>query len=189
MSSTISLFGRGAATASGEKAKRPAHRRQHELPTISEFHRDFMFMGGGGGGDKMALRVVKERTSRALVATVVPRESTGIVGERELWLVEYAAFSPQSSRGGPQSCRHGAPRQISLWHSRASLSLKIRLLLGTGSPPLWESTEYDGSTTTSFVRSSDGLPCRRFVERSCACRSQVFLFALRPEPDTRDSPP
>ena len=38
---------------------------------------DFMFMGEETGGKTLAILVAKDRLSRALVSTVVPRKTTG----------------------------------------------------------------------------------------------------------------
>ena len=44
---------------------------------MSEVHVDFMFVGEEKGGNTLAMLVGRERETRATVATVVPRKSTG----------------------------------------------------------------------------------------------------------------
>ena len=52
-------------------------------PEYPEVHSDYMFMGEETGGNTLAVLVAKDRSSRALMSTVVPRKSTGeIVSKR-----------------------------------------------------------------------------------------------------------
>ena len=67
------------------KGKEAPHRQGGDQPEIPEFHADFMFMGGEEGGGTLTILVVKERLSRAVMATMVPSKSTGeFVGKRVL---------------------------------------------------------------------------------------------------------
>ena len=57
---------------------------------MPEVHLDFMFMGEEHGGKTLAILVAKERTTRATLATVAPRKSSGEWLSRRLmaWLRE-----------------------------------------------------------------------------------------------------
>ena len=48
-----------------------------ELPSVPEFHMDFMFMGEEIGGRTLAFLIVKERLTKVIMGTVVPSKSTG----------------------------------------------------------------------------------------------------------------
>ena len=52
-------------------------RRTKEGSEIPEVHVDYMFMGEESGGGTMAVLVVKERQTKALMASVVPTKSSG----------------------------------------------------------------------------------------------------------------
>lgn len=62
---------------------------------------DFAFLGDEGGGDKLVVLVVKERTSRMLAAIVVPCNATGeFVAKRVIAFCEssVATWSASGSR-------------------------------------------------------------------------------------------
>ena len=59
------------------KGKEAPRRRGGDLPCVPEVHLDFMFMGDENGGKTLTYLVAKERITRALMATVVSRKSTG----------------------------------------------------------------------------------------------------------------
>ena len=61
-----------------------AHRRQAEEPRMPEIHLDFMFIGEGGEDRKWTVLVAKERSSRMLMASVVPSKSTGTFAARRV---------------------------------------------------------------------------------------------------------
>ena len=57
-----------------EEACRKTEREEGRVP---EVHMDFMFMGEEKGGKTLAILVVKERSTKAVMATVAPRKSSG----------------------------------------------------------------------------------------------------------------
>ena len=69
----------------GRGKEEPCRKTQGDGSDIPELHMDFMFMGEEEGGATLTILVAKERSSRALVATVVPKTSHGTwMGKRLL---------------------------------------------------------------------------------------------------------
>ena len=60
----------------GRGKEEPCRQGQGD-PEHPEVHMDYMFMGEETGGKTLAILVAKDRSSRALMSTVVPRKTTG----------------------------------------------------------------------------------------------------------------
>ena len=58
------------------RGKEEACRRVGRDPEVPEIHMDFMFMGEEEGGRTLAMLVVRERSSRAVMACVAPAKSS-----------------------------------------------------------------------------------------------------------------
>ena len=61
----------------GRGKEEPCRNTKGDGSEMPELHMDFMFMGEEEGGATLTLLVAKERSSRALMATVVPKKSNG----------------------------------------------------------------------------------------------------------------
>ena len=61
----------------GGRGKEEACKRSEEEPAIPESHLDFMFMGEEVGGKTLAMLVAREKRTKALICSVVPRMTTG----------------------------------------------------------------------------------------------------------------
>ena len=74
----------------GRGKEEPCRRQEGGGGEIPEFHVDFMFMGEEGGGKTIAILVGRQRVTKAVMATVVPRKSSGSWAARRLmaWLRE-----------------------------------------------------------------------------------------------------
>ena len=57
----------------GRGKEEPCRNARGDGSDMPELHMDFMFMGEEEGGATLTLLVAKERSSRALMATVVPK--------------------------------------------------------------------------------------------------------------------
>ena len=69
----------------GQGKEEPCRRSTSDDPNVPEIHMDFMFMGNEGGARTLAMLVVKERSTKAVMACVTPAKSSGeFLGKRVL---------------------------------------------------------------------------------------------------------
>ena len=70
----------------GQGKEEPCRRGgKNQDPDVPEIHMDFMFMGEEGGSRTLAMLVVKERSTKAVMACVTPAKSSGeFLGKRVL---------------------------------------------------------------------------------------------------------
>ena len=62
----------------GQGKEEPCRRGgKNQDPDVPEIHMDFMFMGEEGGSRTLAMLVVKERSTKAVMACVTPAKSCG----------------------------------------------------------------------------------------------------------------
>lgn len=95
--------------------KEAPHRRQYDLPSVPGFHSDFMVMGDEGGGEKLAMWVVKEKVLNMLMATVVPHSSFGdCVAKRRL-----AFIWELVARRSVRTSRATKSQQLRIWWGRS----------------------------------------------------------------------
>ena len=67
------------------QGKEEPRRKRGKGPEVPEIHMDFMFMGNEGGARTLAMLVVKERSTKAVMACVTPAKSSGeFLGKRVL---------------------------------------------------------------------------------------------------------
>ena len=59
------------------RGKEEACRKNGRVPEVAEIHMDFMFMGEEKGDRTLAMLVVRERVTKAVMGCVAPRKSSG----------------------------------------------------------------------------------------------------------------